>query len=138
MLVAAALLVNHAADFERLLGVSRLATMALGVPIVAVGLFLLAGATPAALGLLADVTEAFPDDRGAIMGLYSVFLALGHIVGSFIGGVASDRYAFDGILIATLILLAVALAPLAQLRTWEHRFEPSPGGPQPRVEPLAD
>ena len=34
------------------------------------GLFVLAGATPAALGLLADISEAFPADRGAIMGLY--------------------------------------------------------------------
>ena len=33
------------------------------------------GATPAALGLLADISERFPGDRGAIMGLYSVFLA---------------------------------------------------------------
>ena len=41
----------------------------------AVGLFVLAGATPAALGLLADISERFPTDRGAIMGLYSVFLA---------------------------------------------------------------
>src|SRR5262249_6599652 len=43
----------------------------------AAGLFVLAGATPAAVGLLADMSEAFPTDRGAIMGLYSVFLALG-------------------------------------------------------------
>ena len=112
--------------------------MAAGLPIVAAGLFLLAGATPAALGLLADISEAFPDDRGAIMGLYSVFLAIGHIVGSFIGGEAADDFAFDGILIATLVLLAVALAPLFRLRGWEHKFEPAPGGRQPHVEPIPD
>ena len=59
------------------------------------GLFVLAGATPAALGLLADISERFPADRGAIMGLYSVFLAIGQIIGSLIGGVrgrlARDR-----------------------------------------------
>ena len=64
-----------------------------GLPIVlpiaaglaaAAGLFVLAGATPAALGLLADMSEAFPSDRGAIMGLYSVFLGVGQIVGSLI------------------------------------------------------
>ena len=53
---------------------------------VAFGLFVLAGATPAALGLLADISEQFPTDRGAIMGLYSVFLAVGQIAGSLIGG----------------------------------------------------
>jgi len=35
-----------------------------------------AGATPAALDLLADMSEAYPSNRGAIMGLYSVFLGL--------------------------------------------------------------
>ena len=49
------------------------------------------GATPAAIGLLADMTEAYPDDRGAIMGLYSVFLGLGQIFGSLVGGVAAQR-----------------------------------------------
>ena len=87
------------------------------------GLFVLAGATPAALGLLADISERFPGDRGAIMGLYSVFLAIGQISGSLIGGVAADRGGIDGMLIATLVLLAVALIPLARLRDQEHQIE---------------
>ena len=58
--------------------------------IAAGGLFVLAGATPAAIGLLADMTEAYPDDRGAIMGLYSVFLGLGQIIGSILGGIAAE------------------------------------------------
>ena len=41
-------------------------------------------------GLLADISERFPADRGAIMGLYSVFLAIGQITGALIGGVAAD------------------------------------------------
>jgi len=90
---------------------------------VAVGLFLLAGATPAALGLLADMSESFPDDRGAIMGLYSVFLAMGQIIGAIIGGVAASAWALDGVLLATVALLAVALMPLARLRQFETRFE---------------
>jgi predicted MFS family arabinose efflux permease len=138
VLVVAALLVNHAVDVQRMFGVPQLLTMALGLPVIGAGLFVLAGATPAALGLLADISEAFPDDRGAIMGLYSVFLAVGHIGGSLIGGVASDLFSFDGILVATLVLLAIALAPLFQLRGWEHRFEPSVGGRQPSLEQLAE
>ena len=81
---------------------------------------------PAALGLLADVSEAFPDDRGAVMGLYSVFLGLGQIVGAIIGGAAADAWAFDGILAATFLFLAIALLPLARLRRFEERLEPSP------------
>jgi predicted MFS family arabinose efflux permease len=85
-----------------------------------VGLFVLSGATPAALGLLADVSEAFPDDRGAIMGLYSVFLAVGQIAGSLAGGAAADAKGLDGIFTTTVVLLVVALVPLMHLRTVEH------------------
>ena len=138
VLVAGALLVNHAADFERVFGFGQLLTLLVGLPAIAGGLFVLAGATPAALGLLADISEAFPDDRGAIMGLYSVFLAVGQIAGALIGGVASDVFAFDGILLATLVLLAVALAPLFQLRAFEDRFEPATGGRQPAPEQLTE
>jgi hypothetical protein len=54
------------------------------------------------------------------MGLYSVFLAIGQIIGSFAGAEAAKRFGIDGILIATLILLAVALIPLNRLRPFEH------------------
>ncbi len=92
------------------------------------GLFVLAGATPAALGLLADVTESYPADRGAIMGLYSVFLAIGQIAGSFIGGESGHRFGIDGILAATVLLLFIALVPLARLRTVERDVGAIPGG----------
>lgn len=91
-----------------------------GVGLVAFGLFVLAGATPAALGLLADISERFPTDRGAIMGLYSVFLAIGQIIGAVIGGAAADIGGIDAMFVATLILLGIALIPLAQLRRDEH------------------
>ena len=84
---------------------------------------MLAGATPAALGLLADMSERFPTDRGAIMGLYSVFLAIGQIIGTLIGGVAADRLGIDGMFIATLVLLGIAVIPLARLRAQEHMLD---------------
>ena len=83
-------------------------------------LFVLAGATPAALGMLADISEIHPDDRGAIMGLYSVFLGLGQIVGSLVSGAAADWRGVDGLLIASLGLLLIALLPLRWLRDSEH------------------
>jgi len=120
VLVVAGIVVNH---------------LALSLPIIGLiaglfaagGLFLLAGATPAALGLLADMSERFPSDRGAIMGLYSVFLALGQIIGALIGGVAADWLGIDGMFIATLVLLGIALVPLAQLRAQEHQLGQGPG-----------
>ncbi|HET7685904.1 MAG TPA: MFS transporter [Candidatus Limnocylindria bacterium] len=90
------------------------------------GLFVLAGATPAALGLLADISESHPTDRGAIMGLYSVFLAVGQIVGALVSGWAADWRGIDGLLGASLLLLIVALLPLRQLRASEHLVGASP------------
>ncbi len=92
------------------------------------GLFVLAGATPAAIGLLADMSERFPTDRGAIMGLYSVFLAMGQITGALIGGVAADWLGIDGMFVATLILLGIAIVPLSQLRAQEHTISQSEPG----------
>ena len=118
-LIAAASLVNHSDG----LPIPIRAIEGIGA---AAGLFVLAGATPAALGLLADVSESFPNDRGAIMGLYSVFLALGQIVGSLVGGVAARSSGIDGMLVVTLVFLAIALIPLSRLRSFEHRLAPGP------------
>lgn len=117
VLVAAAVVINHGQGLPVL-------ALAPFVLILAAGLFVLAGATPAALGLLADLSEGFPADRGAVMGLYSVFLGLGQIGGNLIGGAAAEWLGIDGLLAATLILLGVALLPLWQLRAFEHQLDP--------------
>jgi MFS family permease len=91
ILVGAGLVVNHAMGLPLIIPL-------IAVVVAGAGLFVLAGATPAALGLLADISERFPGDRGAIMGLYSVFLAIGQIAGSLIGGVAADWLGIDGML----------------------------------------
>jgi MFS family permease len=113
LMMAAVFVINH----------SQGAGLLLQAPMVLLllaGLFVLAGATPAALGLLADISEAHPTDRGAIMGLYSVFLAIGQIVGALASGWAADWLGIDGLLAASLVLLVVAILPLRQLRASEH------------------
>ena len=119
VLVAGALAFNHSGGLDPIFRTP----FAL---VAGFGLFVLAGATPAALGLLADMSEAYPDDRGAVMGLYSVFLGIGQILGSFIGGFAAERAAIDGLLIATLVMMGVALLPLYQLRQYEHHLDGVP------------
>ena len=64
------------------------------------------------------MSERFPTDRGAIMGLYSVFLAIGQITGAVIGGAAADIGGIDAMFVATLAP-ARGPDPLAQLRR-EH------------------
>jgi MFS family permease len=88
--------------------------------VAAAGLFVMAGATPAALGLLADISESHPGDRGAIMGLYSVFLGLGQIIGALASGTAADWAGIDGLLLASLVLLVIAVLPIHRLRESEH------------------
>jgi MFS family permease len=125
--VFSALALNHTGDDAAIMRLPWLGGLA-------IGLFLLAGATPAALGLLADMSESFPADRGAVMGLYSVFLALGQIVGALIGAAAAEAWAFDGILMATLLLQVVALLPLSRVRRFEFQFQPTPAsGPDPEA-----
>jgi MFS family permease len=120
---------NHSASW----GIVPQAALALAA---AGGLFVLAGATPAALGLLADISESHPADRGAIMGLYSVFLALGQISGSLIGGAAAQWAGIDGLLAAGVGMLLVALLPVRALRGSEHLVgvrseQPAPPGGRP-------
>ena len=57
--------------------------------------------------------SAFPTDRGAIMGLYSVFLAIGQIIGSLIGGVAADGAASTACSSRRSRCCSIALLPLA-------------------------
>ena len=99
--------------------------------VAAGGLFVLAGATPAALGMLADISEEHPDDRGAIMGLYSVFLAVGQVVGSLSGGGAAEWLGVDGLLLVSAGLLLIALVPLRWLRGSEHLVGLRPGVARP-------
>jgi MFS family permease len=112
-MMAAVFALNHSQGFGP----------ALVVPLVAVllaGLFILAGATPAALGLLADMTETHPKDRGAVMGLYSVFLGVGQIIGALVGGATAQWRGIDGLLAGSFVLLLIAILPLQGLRANEH------------------
>ncbi len=103
------LAINH-------LGGTSTALLVALVGVAVVALFVMSGATPAALGLLADVSEGFEEDRSAIMGLYSVFLGLGQVIGAVLGGFFASWRGIDGLLVATAILLAIGLVALLNLR----------------------
>ncbi len=121
LMMAAIYAINHSQGVGLVLVIPMLV-------LLMAGLFILAGATPAALGLLADISESHPADRGAIMGLYSVFLAVGQIVGALVSGWAADWRGIDGLLGASLLLLVVALLPLRRLRASEHLVGASSAG----------
>jgi MFS family permease len=105
--------------------------------VAAAGLFVLAGGTPAALGLLADISEGHPHDRGAIMGLYSVFLGVGQIIGALTGGPSADWLGIDGLLAVSMAMLLIALLPLHRLRASEHLLEAAEMAAEARRSRLA-
>jgi len=91
------------------------------VPVVLAGVFLEAGFVPAALAYLADVSEAFVGKRGMLMGLYSLVLGLGYLLGNFLGGVAAQAAYFDGLAYLTMILAAVGMLSLGVLVLAQRR-----------------
>lgn len=66
------------------------------------------GFTPAALAWLA-ASLPVQSGRGAAMGIYSVLLSVGAIVGSLLAAVLGARYSVDGLLYGTVGVALVAL-----------------------------
>ena len=90
--------------------------------LLVVSILIQSGFTPAALAHLADITLAHADTRGAIMGLYSVFLGLGQLLGASLGGPFVDWLGADG-----MILFTALLGVLAGVLVWRLRgSEPPP------------
>jgi MFS family permease len=75
------------------------------------------GFTPAALSLLAGAIGA-QAGRGATMGIYSMLLSTGAIVGSLIAAVLGRRYAVDGLIYGTFAMAIVALLFLRRVADW--------------------
>lgn len=97
--------VNHAGRFS---GPLYLASMGLGI----VSLALETAYTPAALTLLAERSDAERHSRGAVMGVYSMLLAGGQLIGAIIGGVFAMAWGVDGLVAATIVLGFIAAASL--------------------------
>lgn len=109
------------------------------LPLVAIlSLFLLAlsGFTPAALVYLAELTEEFPDGRGSVMGLYSVFLGVGQLLGSGIGGYFADWRGVDGMIVLTGLLGVVAALCVVALARQEQGRAPVRDAGLVRVPPV--
>jgi MFS family permease len=88
------------------------------LPFLALGIFLMSGFTPVALGYLAEISGTRVEHRGAVMGLYSVFLALGQLIGTGGGGVFVQglHQGFNGIILAVFLLGIIALVAVMWLR----------------------
>jgi MFS family permease len=103
---------NHLESFS-----SPFFYMLLGCLLIEV--LILSGFTPAALTYLADVTENYAADRGSIMGLYSVFLGVGQLIGTSVGGYFVDWNGVDGLLLLSAIFGGITAMSLLALRRRE-------------------
>mgnify|MGYP000639125330 CR=1 FL=1 len=90
------------------------------IGLLILGILIESGFTPAALSYLADISEDFTTDRGAIMGLYSVLLGFGQAIGVLAGGPFADRWHVDGIILLTAILGGISLITVLMLRRTEQ------------------
>jgi MFS family permease len=91
------------------------ALLILWIALLAIGVFAESSFAPAALAYLADISEEVAKDRGLLMGLYSVFLGLGQLLGNGLGGVFAQVWGFDGLVYLTAILAFIALICLVSL-----------------------
>jgi len=80
---------------------------ALGLAMVCV--LVESGFTPAAFAHLADATEVHDGSRGAALGLYSLLLGSGQLLGNALGAPFAMRWQMDGVLGLTALLASIAL-----------------------------
>lgn len=83
------------------------------VVVAALAVAVQSGFTPAALAYLADLAEG--EGRGTTMGIYTLLLGLGHMLGAGLGGTLARGLAFNGLIVGTLGLGVVALVALSLL-----------------------
>ncbi len=85
--------------------------------VLMIGAFYQAGFTPVALAYLADISEDFPEDRGVVMGLYSIFLAGGNLIGgSLLGGIFVSTLKMDGVILLTFLFTLLAFFSVVNIR----------------------
>lgn len=106
--------INHFGTGNQLL-------LVLWIVLLLLGVFAESSFAPAALAYLADISEDVAKDRGLLMGLYSVFLGLGQILGGGLGAVFAQVWGFDGLIYLTALLGFVALVALLMLLWLEKR-----------------
>jgi MFS family permease len=99
-----------------LVGLNHGGAPLLWVPLVIIGVFLEAGFTPPALAYLADQSQALAQDRGLVMGLYSVILGVGSLLGNVLGGLFAQWWYFDGLALLTVIFAVLGMLSIASLK----------------------
>lgn len=89
--------------------------------LVMLGIFVESGFTPAALAYLAEIAEEQAQDRGSVMGVYSVLLSMGQLAGTALAGPFAAAAGFNGLITLTGLLCLIALFTVLLLGHAERR-----------------
>jgi MFS family permease len=92
------------------------------IALVMVGVFVESGFTPAALAYLAEIAEERAEDRGSVMGIYSVLLSVGQLLGGALAAPFAQHLGINGLIILTGLLCLVALFTVMLLGHSERRY----------------
>src|SRR2546421_7389635 len=92
------------------------------IPLLMIGIFAESSFAPSALSYLADISEEVAKDRGLLMGLYSIFLGVGQLLGNGLGGLFARTWGFDGLIFLTMLLAFIALISLLMLFRQERKL----------------
>lgn len=84
------------------------------------GTLLLSGFTPVALTQMSALAETLPYQRGAVMGLYSVVLATGQLLGTIVGGFCVDVGGFYGLMTFSTVMGLISLVSVLYMRIHRH------------------
>jgi len=102
------------------------------VGLVMVGIFVESGFTPAALAYLAELAEEQPKDRGAVMGVYSVLLSVGQVLGGTLAAPFAEGLGINGVIVLTALLCCVAAVTVVLLGYTEARHARCDASAAPR------
>lgn len=91
------------------------------VLLVVLGIFIESGFTPAALAYLAEIAEEQPLDRGSVMGVYSVLLSSGQLLGIAFAAPFANVLGINGLIVLTGLLTLIALFTVLLLGYGERR-----------------
>ncbi|HLI87129.1 MAG TPA: MFS transporter [Ktedonobacteraceae bacterium] len=113
-------IINSLADNPQSLPHSAHPAVALLLLLALVGILLLSGFTPVALTQMSALAETLPGKNGAVMGLYSVVMAVGQLLGAMLGAVSVDRDGFYGLMIFSVAMGILALVSVLYVRINAH------------------
>jgi predicted MFS family arabinose efflux permease len=118
--IAGLTLINGLAETLAQVPASSKPLLLLLLPLVVLGILTLSGFTPASLTHMAAIAELLPGKRGAVMGLYSVVLGVGQLMGASLGGLCVDVGGFYGLMGFSVAMGLVSLGSVLYIRQNGH------------------